>query len=188
MDLILWRHADAGEPVPDPAEDLQRKLTPKGEKQAARMADWLNRFLPESTRVLVSPALRCQQTAQALGRKYQTREALGPGGTVGHLLTLARWPDRREPVLSTVGHLLTLARWPDRREPVLIVGHQPTLGMTAAMLMAGIQGTVEAAGAPAAHATPAWSVRKGAVWWLRHRERAGVAEVVLVSARAPDNL
>jgi phosphohistidine phosphatase len=168
MDLILWRHADAGEPVPDHAEDLQRKLTPKGEKQAARMADWLNRFLPESTRVLVSPALRCQQTAQALGRKFQTREALGPGGTVGHLLTLARWPDRRE--------------------PVLIVGHQPTLGMTAAMLMAGIQGTVEAAGAPVAHATPAWSVRKGAVWWLRHRERAGVAEVVLVSARAPDNL
>ena len=67
----------------DVSEDLQRKLTPKGEKQAARMADWLNRFLPESTRVLVSPALRCQQTAQALGRKFQTREALGPGGAVG---------------------------------------------------------------------------------------------------------
>ena len=99
MDLILWRHADAGEPVPDLAEDLQRKLTSKGEKQAARMADWLNRFLPESTRVLVSPAIRCQQTAQALGRKFQTREALGPGGSVGTLLTLARWPDRREPVL-----------------------------------------------------------------------------------------
>jgi phosphohistidine phosphatase len=168
MDLILWRHADAGEPVPDPAEDLQRKLSAKGEKQAARMADWLNRFLPESTRVLVSPALRCQQTAQALGRKFQTREALGPGGTVGNLLTLARWPDRRE--------------------PVLIVGHQPTLGLTAASLMAGQLGLAEAADTPAAHATPAWSVRKGAVWWLRHRERGGVAEVVLVSARAPDNL
>jgi phosphohistidine phosphatase len=168
MDLILWRHADAGEPVPDPADDLQRKLTPKGEKQAARMADWLNRFLPESTRVLVSPALRCQQTAQSLGRKFQTREALGPGGTVGNLLTLARWPDRRE--------------------PVLIVGHQPTLGLTAASLMAGQRGLDEAAHAPAAHATPAWSVRKGAVWWLRHRERGGVAEVVLVSARSPDNL
>jgi phosphohistidine phosphatase len=168
MDLILWRHADAGEPVPDPAEDLQRKLSSKGEKQAARMADWLNRFLPESTRVLVSPALRCQQTAQALGRKFQTREALGPGGSVGSLLALARWPERRE--------------------PVLIVGHQPTLGMTAALLMAGAQGSAEAADMPAPHATPAWSVRKGSVWWLRHRERGGVAEVVLVSARSPDNL
>lgn len=168
MDLILWRHADAGDPLEDITLDLQRKLSSKGEKQAARMADWLNRFLPESTRVLVSPALRCQQTAQALGRKFQTREALGPGGTVGSLLTLARWPDRRE--------------------PVLIVGHQPTLGMTAALLMAGVQASAEAGDAPAAHATPAWSVRKGAVWWLRHRERAGVAEVVLVSVRSTDNL
>jgi phosphohistidine phosphatase len=168
MDLILWRHADAGDPLDDIVLDLQRKLTPRGEKQAARMADWLNRFLPESTRVLVSPALRCQQTAEALGRKFQTREALGPGGTVGSLLTLARWPDRRE--------------------PVLIVGHQPTLGMAAAMLMGGAQRSAEAADTPAAHATPAWSVKKGAVWWLRHRERGGVAEVVLVSARSPDNL
>jgi phosphohistidine phosphatase len=119
--------------------------------------------------VLVSPALRCQQTAQALGRKFQTREALGPGGSVTALLTLARWPDRRE--------------------PVLVVGHQPTLGMTAALLMAG-QGASDEAAAEStlAHATPAWSVRKGAVWWLRHRERIGVAEVVLVSVRAPDNL
>jgi phosphohistidine phosphatase len=168
MDLILWRHADAGEPLADYAQDLQRRLSPKGEKQAARMADWLNRFLPDSTRILASPALRCQQTVQALGRKFQTREPLGPGGSVSALLTLARWPERRE--------------------PVLVVGHQPTLGMTAALLMAGLQATAEAAGATAEHATPAWSVRKGAVWWLRHRERGGVAEVVLVSARSPDSL
>jgi len=168
MDLILWRHADAGEPLQAYDEDLQRKLSPKGEKQAARMADWLNRFLPESTRILVSPALRCQQTAQALGRKFQTREPLGPGGNVDALLTLARWPERRE--------------------PVLVVGHQPTLGMAAALLMGGLQGTAEAAGAPGGHATPAWSMRKGAVWWLRHRERGGVAEVVLVSVRSPDSL
>ena len=168
MDLFLWRHADAGEPLADIAADLRRELTPKGQKQAARMADWLNRFLPDSTRVLVSPSLRCQQTAQALGRKFQTREALGPGGGVEAPLTLARWPERRE--------------------PVLIVGHQPTLGMTAALLMGGPQGSAEAAAEQALHAAPAWSVRKGAVWWLRHRVRRGVAEVVLVSARAPDNL
>jgi phosphohistidine phosphatase len=168
MDLILWRHADAGEPLADVVQDLQRKLSPKGEKQAARMADWLNRFLPDSTRVLVSPALRCQQTAQALGRKFQTREALGPGGTVGNLLTLARWPDRRE--------------------PVLIIGHQPTLGMAAALLMGGTHASAEASTEAAGHATPSWSVRKGAVWWLRHRDRAGVAEVVLVSVRSPDSL
>ena len=166
MDLILWRHAEAGDAIADDlALDLKRRLTPKGEKQAQRMAEWLNRFLPDSTRVLVSPAVRCQQTAQALGRKFQTREALGPGGTVGTLLTLARWPQRRE--------------------PVLVVGHQPTLGLVAATLMGG---TGSIAGPQGPHDTPSWSVRKGAVWWLRHRERGGVAEVVLVSVRSPEAL
>jgi phosphohistidine phosphatase len=173
LDLILWRHAEAFEAVDDDiTKDLQRRLTPKGEKQAQRVAEWLNRLLPDSTRVIVSPALRCQHTAQALGRKFQTREALGPGGTVESLLTLARWPQRRE--------------------PVLIVGHQPTLGMTAALLMAGAGGgagaTAEVSAEAKAHAPPAWSVRKGAVWWLRHRERGGVADVVLVSVRSPENV
>ncbi len=71
---------------------------------------------------------------------------------------------------------------------MLIVGHQPTLGLTAALLMAGAQGSAEAERDEAPHQTPAWSVRKGAVWWLRHRERDGVADVVLVSVRSPDNL
>jgi phosphohistidine phosphatase len=62
MELILWRHAEAeiGEP------DLGRKLTPRGEKQARRVAEWLHAQLPDSARILVSPATRAQQTAKAL--------------------------------------------------------------------------------------------------------------------------
>lgn len=159
MDLILWRHAEACD-LPDDAPtaeaDLLRPLTPRGEKQAQRMAEWLNRYLPERTRVLVSPAVRTRQTADALGRKYRTVASLAPGAL--HTQALAA------------------ARWPSSREPVLLVGHQPTLGWLAASLMAG----------PAALDSPPWAVRKGAVWWLRHRERDGVAEVVLVSVTAPD--
>ena len=50
MDLILWRHAEA-EDVEDGSEDLARALTPRGEKQAARMAAWLDRQLPEGLRI-----------------------------------------------------------------------------------------------------------------------------------------
>ena len=62
MDLILWRHADAepGEP------DDQRRLTAKGKKQARRAAEWLHGNLPNSARILVSPAVRAQQTASYL--------------------------------------------------------------------------------------------------------------------------
>ena len=159
MDLILWRHADAGEPNGGSSDgDLQRPLTPRGDKQARRMAEWLNRFLPDSTRILCSPALRCRQTADALGRKVRVVDALVPGAS--HTQALAA------------------ARWPDSREPVLLVGHQPMLGQVAAYLMAGAS-TLDA---------PPWAVRKGAVWWLRHRERDGLAEVVLVSVRTPEKL
>lgn len=161
MDLILWRHAQAHmllaeddvSPLPFELEaDLARTLTPKGQRQAERMAEWLNQRLPDSTRVLVSPAMRTQQTAAALGRKVRTVDTLNP--------------------LASVDDLLTAARWPVSRDPVLIVGHQPTLGALAARLLTG-------------HDQP-WSVRKGAVWWLRSREREGDDQVVLHAVMPPD--
>ena len=152
MDLILWRHAEA-QLLKEGQDDLQRPLTPKGERQAARMAEWLNHRLAQSTRVLVSPAVRTQQTAKALDRSFKTVAGLQPG--------------------ADVSALLQAARWPDGGEPVLIVGHQPTLGLLAARLLAGVD--------------QAWPIRKGAVWWLRRRERNGQAQVVQ-AVQGPDCL
>ena len=68
MDLILWRHADA-EITSEGEDDLSRQLTVKGEKQAVRIATWLDRHLPKGVRILVSPARRTEQTAKALNCK-----------------------------------------------------------------------------------------------------------------------
>ncbi len=118
MDLILWRHAEA-EDLEETEEgcgaDLSRRLTPKGERQALRMAAWLDRQLPEGVRVYCSPAVRTEQTVIALGRKYKARDELCPDGTVEELLQLVQWPDARQ--------------------PALVVGHQPTLGRTVARLL-----------------------------------------------------
>ena len=116
MELILWRHAEADDAVPD----LKRELTDKGRKQAARMADWLTPRLSQDIRILVSPAVRTLQTAQALGRDYEQASALAPGGSA-------------EDVLAAAG-------WPDAAYPVLVVGHQPTLGRVAMQLLAGQAG------------------------------------------------
>jgi phosphohistidine phosphatase len=118
MDLILWRHADA-EVAAAGQDDLQRALTHKGERQARRMAAWLNARLPATTRVLVSPALRCRQTAAALGREARIVAALAPD--------------------APAAALVEAARWPTAREPMLICGHQPTLGRLAAQLLAGVE-------------------------------------------------
>ena len=155
MDLILWRHAEALAQQPGQS-DVERALTPKGERQAQRMAQWLNRHLPESTRIVASPARRCQQTAGALELKFVTAPEIGPD------------VDPR--------NLLHAARWPDGAAPVLLVGHQPTLGLVASLLLTG-------------EAQP-WTIRKGAVWWFRQRggEGEGGGEVVLQAVQAPDGL
>jgi phosphohistidine phosphatase len=148
MDLILWRHAEAEDGVPD----LDRELTDKGRKQASRMADWLNPRLPPDIHVLVSPAARALQTAKALGRYYDQVPALAPGA-------------RAEDVLAAAG-------WTDAPYPVLIVGHQPTLGQVAMLLLTGQAGDL--------------TVKKGGIWWFQGRERAGQLQVVLRAVAAPD--
>jgi phosphohistidine phosphatase len=153
MDLILWRHAEAVE-LREGVVDLDRALTTKGERQAARMSEWLNQRLAHSTRVLVSPALRCQQTAKALGRKFKTLAELAPDGNGEALLKAARWPDASE--------------------PVLIVGHQPTLGFVASYLVS--------------EQPQNWAIKKGAVWWVRSRQRDGQAQVILQAVQSPDCL
>ena len=156
MDLLLWRHAEAEE-VPAEAQsgnDLERSLTPRGEKQAARMAAWLDRQLPERARILVSPARRCEQTALALGRKYKIRAELGPD--------------------TPPSQLLELVQWPVNKLPILVIGHQPTLGQTIAQLL-GLQETDCA-------------VKKGALWWLRTREREGGLQTVVVTVQSPELL
>ncbi len=111
MELILWRHAEAADGIPD----LERALTDKGLKQAERMAAFLRERLPQDTRILASPARRTQQTAHALTRHFTTEPALAPN--------------------ATVGALLKAANWQHGDGCVLIVGHQPTLGAVAAHLL-----------------------------------------------------
>ena len=113
MELILWRHADAEPGVPDAA----RRLTPKGERQAEKVGAWLDRHLPDDTTILVSPAMRAQQTALGLGRKFRTVDAIAPG--------------------ASAAAVLAAAGWPGGRGSVLVVGHQPALGEAAARLLAG---------------------------------------------------
>ena len=54
MDLLLWRHAEAVEGLPDST----RELTERGVRQAHKVAEWLESRRPKKLRVLVSPMQR----------------------------------------------------------------------------------------------------------------------------------
>ena len=106
-EIIFWRHAEAHE-ASEGQDDLERKLTVKGQRQAERVAFWLDRNLPQQCRVFASPAKRSQQTVRCLSRKSKTLDELKPDA-------------RPQAVLAAVG-------WGVQIEPIVIVGHQPWIG------------------------------------------------------------
>jgi phosphohistidine phosphatase len=147
MELILWRHAEAEDGFPD----MARQLTLKGRRQARNIAAWLKPRLPDDIRILVSPAARTQQTAAALGMDFITVEGIAPDAS----------PEA----------LFAAAGWPDQPQSVLIIGHQPTLGEAASILLQS--------------ANPAQSIKKGAVWWFSARH-GNPQDIVLKAMLTPD--
>lgn len=141
MDLLLWRHAEAEDGV----DDLQRRLTQRGERQAQAMAKWIRAHQPKGLRIIVSPAVRTQQTAAALKLPFETLRKIGPDACVSELIAASGWP-------AASG-------------AVLIVGHQPSLGRLASLLLAGHEAE--------------WSIKKGALWWLSNRVRRDETQTVL---------
>lgn len=143
MDLLLWRHAEAEEAQPG-QKDADRRLTEKGLKQAKRIAHWIKPHLPKKLTILASPTRRTQETALALGLPFTREPRLSPETDVADLLAAAGWPENG---------------------PVLLVGHQPTLGRLAALLLAGQEAE--------------WTIKKGALWWISRRSREDGTRVVL---------
>lgn len=141
MDLLLWRHAEAGEGSPDHI----RTLTPRGLKQSQRMAHWLDQHAPTELRILVSPATRTRQTIEAWGHPHELSAEVG--------------------LDATPQGVLAAAGWPKAGGAVLIVGHQPTLGQVASILLRDEDSAL--------------SFKKGALWWFQLRERNGEMQTVL---------
>ena len=111
MDLILWRHAEAVDGIPD----HYRVLTAKGIKQAEKISAFLAPQLPDGYRVLASPSARAQQTAAILTDHFSIAPTIAPG--------------------ASAHAVLQAAHWPESGGTVLVVGHQPTLGEAAAQLL-----------------------------------------------------
>lgn len=110
MELILWRHAEAADTLPD----LARELTRKGRRQARDMAAWLSAQLTGPVRVIASPAARTRQTAEALQRPVDIVARIAPDASADALLAASGWPN---------GHGV-----------VILVGHNPAIGCLAARL------------------------------------------------------
>ena len=148
MDLLLWRHAEAEEGD----VDFDRALTVRGQRQAKLMAKWILQHQPKKMRVVASPTVRTQQTVAALELPFETNRKIGPDACVSELIAATGWP-------SASG-------------AVLLVGHQPSLGRLASLLLSGHEAD--------------WTIKKGALWWFSNRVREDETQTVLRAVMPAD--
>jgi phosphohistidine phosphatase len=137
--IIIWRHAEA-EVQSETGQDSDRSLTKRGYKDAAKIAKWLHKHIPDHVELFCSPARRCLQTAQALHDLNHTEIKVSDFLSVD----------------SNVARIAKEISNTNESQTILIVGHQPNLGL----LISKLLGLHESS----------CLVKKGAVWWLRQRK------------------
>ncbi|SEM62819.1 phosphohistidine phosphatase SixA [Halomonas caseinilytica] len=118
--LLIMRHGEAGAGSPDAA----RELTPRGHREATRMATWLagrDDLELSRLRLLASPYQRAQQTAAHIA------EALGLTVEPLSLIT----PD--DPPGAVLDWLLEASP----EAPVMLVSHMPLVGALTGLLVEG---------------------------------------------------
>jgi len=122
MDVILIRHAEAGERDPNSwPDDAQRPVTPDGRRKQVAAAQAMQKLGFEFDFLVTSPLVRARQTAEIIAEVYGWKEpplsddVLGSGCTPAAIVKL-------------------LAKFPPGSS-VALVGHEPAFSKVAAALI-----------------------------------------------------
>lgn len=155
MRLVVIRHAKAGEAP----SDIERPLTGRGRRDAAAIGKWLRAVDIAPDRVVVSPAVRAQQTWQhAAGPLAKTPEPVIDDRIYANEVELLR-----DVVRETAADVGTL----------VLVGHNPSFGAFALDLDDGEGDSQARRDLLAGFPTSAVAVFDLAGPWTDARPRAG---------------
>ncbi|TKI03859.1 phosphohistidine phosphatase SixA [Martelella alba] len=119
MQVLIMRHGDA---ALEAACDAERPLTVRGRDESRLMANWLNRNIVDTDRILISPYLRARQTldvmreVMVLPDSEEVLPELVPGGDASMVCC----------------YLQTLAN--EGLESILVISHLPLVGYLVADL------------------------------------------------------
>ena len=116
MIIYFLRHADAEDVS---GNDFERKLTPKGHDQAARVGNFCDKYSITPEVFLTSPVVRARQTAEIVGKKT------GLTPVIADWLACGMTP---ETLIAQLEPLTT-------KSSVLLVGHEPDLSTAVSYLL-----------------------------------------------------
>lgn len=123
MDCVFLRHGVAVERDEWHGSDGDRPLTERGAKRVAQAVGGLGQLGVQPTHVLSSPLTRAIETAKIAHSSLRVRSAIQ--------IVDALLPD------APPNQLLSILRDLPRESCVLCIGHEPQLGITASVLLAG---------------------------------------------------
>jgi phosphohistidine phosphatase len=125
MELHLLRHADAGDPGQWKGPDALRPLSPKGQRQAERLARHLERIGYGLDVVVTSPKVRARETADQLASALALRVVV----------------DERLANPLGLSELQAILEAADNVARPVLVGHDPDFSSLLSLLT-GVQGTM----------------------------------------------
>jgi phosphohistidine phosphatase len=134
--VLILRHAKSDWGTPG-LPDFERSLAKRGLEDAPRMGEVLAQFDSVPDRILSSPARRAKQTAELVAKACGFRKAI-------------RWEDSFYEGDSE-DLIAALQRLPETVERVLLIGHNPILEETVALLAASFS--------PVAAAAEGWAIK-----------------------------
>jgi phosphohistidine phosphatase len=121
IQLLLLRHADAGDPATWDGDDALRPLSPKGRRQASWVGRWLTQGKRRPDVVLTSPKVRAAETAALTAAGWDVQPIVDD--------RLAGGLDLEAAAAVLAGH--------DGARRVMLVGHDPDFSELASALVGG---------------------------------------------------
>ncbi len=124
MRVLFIRHAEAEAAAAGAEEDLERKLTRKGQRVMKTVARCLARRFDRPDRIISSKAIRARESAEILCSAFG-----------GHGVEL---DSRLNPGARPEAYLRLLAEaWKKDEALLVMVGHEPDLSAVVSMLVSG---------------------------------------------------
>jgi phosphohistidine phosphatase len=123
MLCYFLRHGPAGDATTWEGSDFDRPLTPDGKKRIAREAKTIAALEVELDAIITSPLVRARQTAEIVADELKLRDKLRLDDRVGLGFSAGRLAE-------------ILGDYP-KAKTVMLVGHEPSMGLTVGELIGG---------------------------------------------------
>ncbi len=122
LNLILFRHAEAGQRLKNKSKDDLRPISASGRKECIRAAKGLLTFINTNTLILTSPIKRAEQTALILKKTILRKKP-----RIFHKVEIVSWLAAAPKQKTLKKFMNKISEEGKTPQSIVLVGHEPYL-------------------------------------------------------------